>query len=55
VLAEQWIALTNQHSDPSVLVPVDLEPQVSITGRPSPTLRPDPLMPHGDGAYPHRA
>jgi hypothetical protein len=55
VLVEQWIALMNEQSDPVVLVPVDIEPHVSITGRPSPSLRPDPFMPHGDGAYPHRA
>ena len=55
VLAEQWIALTNQQSDPSVLVPVDFEPQAAIPGEPPPTLRPDPFMPHGDGAYPHHA
>jgi hypothetical protein len=55
VLVEQWIAFMNQQSDPVVLVPVDIEPHGSITGRPSPSLRPDPFMPHGDGAYPHRA
>jgi hypothetical protein len=55
VLAEQWIALTSQQSDPSVLIPVDLESQVSIPGRPAPALRPDPFMPHGHGANRHRA
>ena len=55
VLAEQWIAFKNQQSDAGVLVPVDFEPQAAIPGRPSPTLRPDPFMPHGDSAYPHRA
>jgi hypothetical protein len=55
VLAEQWIALANQQNGPSVLVPVDFEPQAASLSRPSPTLRPDPFMPHGDGANRHRA
>jgi hypothetical protein len=55
VLAEQWIALTSQQSDPTVLIPVDLEPQGTIPGGRSPTLRPDPFMPHGNGANTHRA
>lgn len=55
VLAEQWIALRSQQSDSGVLIPVDLEPQAPVPSRPSPTLRPDPFMPHGDGAYSHRA
>lgn len=55
VLAEQWIALSNQQNGSSVLVPIDVEPREAGTGRRSPTLRPDPLMPFPDGVNPHRA
>ena len=55
VLAEQWMVLANHRNDSSVLVPVDIEPgEANLTRRP-PRLRPDPLMPYGDGVNAHRA
>jgi len=55
VLALQWLALTSQQIAPSVLVPVDSEPQAANHSRPAPALRPDPFMPHGSGECPHHA
>lgn len=47
VLAEQYIALLTR-DDPSVLIPVELEPRLAGPQR-HPPLRPDPLTPYPDG------
>jgi hypothetical protein len=55
VLAEQWIALTNQRNGTSVCVPVDFEPGEASAARRSPQLPPDPLTPYSGAGDSHRA
>jgi len=54
VVAEQWIAIANQQSGPSLLVPIDYESGQTNPEKLAPSLRPDPLMPYRDGVHPHR-
>jgi len=55
VVAEQWIAIANQQSGPTLLVPIEYESGQTQPEKRAPSLRPDPLMPYRHGVHPHRA
>lgn len=55
VVAEQWHAVTNLQSGPSILVPVDYEFRQAGRETRAASHQPDPLMPYLDGVHPHRA
>ncbi len=54
VVAEQWIAIANLQSGPSLLVPIDYESGQTQPEKLASSLQPDPLMPYRDGVHPHR-
>jgi len=54
VVAEQWIAIANLQSGPSLLVPIEYESGQTQPENHAPSLRLDPLMPYQDGVHPHR-
>ena len=55
VVAEQWIAIANLQSGPSLLVPIEYESGQTHPEKLASSLRLDPLMPYRDGVHPHRA
>ncbi|PZS09574.1 MAG: hypothetical protein DLM70_01405 [Chloroflexi bacterium] len=55
VIAEQWIAIANQQSGPTLLVPIEYESRQGNSEKHGPASRLDPLMPYRDDAHPHRA
>lgn len=55
VVAEQWIAVTNLQSGPSILVPVDCEFRQAGSERRAASHQLDPLVPYLECVHPHRA